>query len=406
MSAGRASRGGKEYMHPKLEYDRTAGLAHDEALASALPNTDNALVQEEISLRSYMEAALGGILAVNSGGCIVFMNGHTEQMFGHLRSEIIGEKLTVLVPERFRESYEAALRDYFKAPNVQLLGMDLDLVALRKNGEEFPVEIGLSFVEGQEGTIALGFVTDVTERKYARNELARINAELQRSNSELENFAQLASHDLQEPLRVITSYLRLLDKRYRGKLNTEGGQFLDLVASGASRMQDQIENLLNFSRIGTIAPALERVQAESILRSAVDDLKMKISERSAEVTWDPLPEIVADSSLLAQVFQNLISNGIKFKKDGIPKVHVSATLQGFEWVFSVRDNGIGIEARHRERIFQMFEHLNDSSEYPGHGVGLAIAQKIVARHKGRIWVESKLGEGSTFFFSIPRSAVV
>ncbi len=275
-------------------------------------------------------------------------------------------------------------------------------MALRKNGEEFPVEIGLSFVEGQEGTIALGFVTDITERRQIRDELARMNADLLRSNTELEHFAQLASHDLQEPLRVITSYLNLLDRRYRGELNAEAGEFLDVVASGASRMKEQIQNLLNFSRLGTVAIDLKPVPSEQIVPTAVKDLEVMIRKRSAEVMWDSLPEIVADAGLLAHVFQNLIANGIKFKKDGTPRVHISATEQRSEWVFAVPDNGIGIEAQHRERNFQMFEHLHSSSEYPGYGVGLALAQKIVTRHKGRIWLESTPGAGTTFFFSIPQ----
>ena len=166
-------------------------------------------------------------------------------------------------------------------------------------------------------------------------------------------------------------------------------------------MRDQIENLLNFSRIATVAPALQSVQCELILQTAMYQLQETIRERSAQVTWDPLPEVVAHASLLTQVFHNLISNGIKFDDRRCPVVHVSASGQDSEWVFSVRDNGIGIEARHFERIFQMFERLNSSDEYPGHGVGLAISQKIVDRHKGRMWFESKTGEGSTFYFSIP-----
>jgi chemotaxis family two-component system sensor kinase Cph1 len=149
-------------------------------------------------------------------------------------------------------------------------------------------------------------------------------------------------------------------------------------------------------------PSFQVVKSELILQSAMDELKERIVERSAEITWDPLPEIVAHASLLTQVFRNLISNGIKFNRDGIPRVHISAGDHGSEWVFSVRDNGIGIEARHFERIFQMFERLNSSDEYPGYGVGLAVSRKIVERHKGRIWFESKSGEGSTFSFSIPR----
>ena len=194
------------------------------APADSLLSPDNALLKDEIGLRSYMEAALGGILAINSDSRIVFMNGHTEQMFGYSRAELIGKNLEVLIPARFREIYASAFRAYFEAPTVQLLGMELDLVALRKNSEEFPIVVGLSFVEGQEGAIALGFVTDVTDRKRNRDDLKRINAELLRSNAELEHFAQLVSQDLQQPLRVVTSYLDLIIRRFRGT-NAEAEEY-------------------------------------------------------------------------------------------------------------------------------------------------------------------------------------
>lgn len=367
---------------------------------------DDVLVTDEIRLRSYLEAALGGILAVNAAGSIVFMNGHTEQMFGYPRSEIIGQNLMALAPERVHNEYMKALRTYFEAPSVRMLGMEMNLVARRKNGEEFPVEIGVSFVAGQEGPIALGFITDVTERKRNRDELIRLNGELARSNGELEHFAHLVSHDLQEPLRVITGYLNLLNRRYHNSLSAEAGEFLDVVVDGASRMKKQIQDLLNLSRVGTIAPEFRPVESRQILERAVDNLAEAIRERSASVTWDAMPEIVADPDMLTQVFQNLIANGIKFNDSAVPLVHISAALEDAEWVFRVRDNGIGIEPQQSSRVFQIFERLHPASEFPGTGVGLTITQKIVTRNKGRIWLESKPGEGSTFFFTIAAEAAM
>jgi len=367
----------------------------------ASPSGDDVLVMDEIRLRSYLDAALGGILAVNGDGRIVYMNGHTEQMFGYVRPEILGHNLTVLIPQRFHENYAAGLRAYFAAPSVRMLGMDLGLVARRKDGQEFPVEIGLSFVQGEEGVIALGFITEVTDRKRVLDELSRTGAELRRSNTELEHFAHLASHDLREPLRVIANYLKLLERRCHENLDAEAREYIEVAERSALRMKSQIEDLLSYSRIGKMAPALHRVPAERILQTAVDNLSAAIHERSAVVTWDPLPDIVADPGLLAEVFQNLIANGIKFHTDGAPRVHVSATQRDSEWVFSVRDNGIGIEPRQSHRIFQLFERLHSYDEFPGTGVGLVIAQKILERHNGRIWFESNPGEGATFYFSIP-----
>ncbi len=296
-----------------------------------------------------------------------------------------------------------ALDAYFAAPSVQVLGRDLDLAGRRKSGAEFPIEIGLSFVQAQDGVIALGFVSDTTERRRVRDELAYAHAELLRSNIELEQFAHMVSHDLQEPLRVITTYLQLLERRYRGKLDSEADEIIHCSVDSAARMKRLIEDLLKFSQVGTQPRKCQNVPGEMAVRDAVHDLHAAIQECSAEVTWDhPLPIIAADPTLLVQVFRNLIGNGIKFQNNGRPRVHISATERDSECVFSVRDNGIGIEARESGRIFQIFQRLHGSDEYPGTGIGLAIARRIVERHGGRIWFESKPGAGATFSFSIPR----
>jgi PAS domain S-box-containing protein len=368
-----------------------------------LLNQDTALVSSEIHLRSYIEAALRAILAVSQDGRIVFMNGHTEEIFGYTRTELFGQDSAILLPQRFRAVYAAALQSYFAAPSVRVLGKDIDLAGRRKNGEEFPIEIGLSYVQAQDGVIAIGFVSDITDRNRVRDELAHANAELRRSNTDLEQFAYVASHDLQEPLRIVTSYLRLLERRYDGQLDAEAHEFIDFAVDAATRMKRLIQDLLTFSRAGTQSTDIQNVPAGILVQRAVENLKAAIEESSAEVAWDyPLPEVAADSGLLVQVLQNLIANAIKFQNNGAPRVHVSVAGQGSEWVFSVRDNGIGIDPRHSGRIFRIFERLNGSDQYPGTGLGLAISQKIVERHGGRIWFDSQPGEGSTFCFSIPR----
>jgi len=370
-----------------------------------LLNHDTDLVASEIHLRSYMEAALHAILAISQDGRIVFMNGHTEEIFGYTHAELFGQDSAILLPQRFRAAYADALQTYFVAPSVRILGKDIDLAGRRKNGDEFPIEVGLSYVQAQEGVIAIGFVSDITERKRVRDELAHANAELRRSNNDLEQFASMASHDLQEPLRIVTSYLELLERRHAVQLDAEAREFIDFAVDGATRMKGLIQDLLSFSRAGTQSTDIQNVEAGILVQRAVDNLKAAIEERSADVTWDPpLPEVAADAGLLVQVLQNLIANGIKFQNDSTPRVHVSVVKQGGEWVFSVRDNGIGVDPRHSGRIFRIFERLNASDQYPGTGMGLAISQKIVERHGGRIWFDSHPGEGSTFFFSIPRTA--
>ena len=225
--------------------------------------------------------------------------------------------------------------------------------------------------------------------------------ELARSNEELEQFAYVSSHDLQEPLRMITSYLQLLQRKYQGNLDDKADKYIHFAVDGASRMQNLINDLLEFSRVTTRAREPETMDCEFILNQVLSNLKLVIKENNATISHGPLPEVMADSTQLAQVFQNLIINGIKFHGEEAPKIHISAEKKANEWVFSVQDNGIGIDPQYSERIFEVFKRLHNREEYPGTGIGLAICKKIVERHGGRIWVESELGKGSTFYFTLP-----
>lgn len=235
----------------------------------------------------------------------------------------------------------------------------------------------------------------------AAGDLARVNEELRRANAELRDFAHIASHDLQEPLRMIASYLQLLERRYGDQLDPEAREFITYAVDGATRMKRLIQDLLSFSKAGTVVPNFRLVSAGDLLEQALSNLEVAIEESGAEITSDPLPEVVADAALLVDVFQNLLGNAIKFHGDASPRVHVSAVRQDSSWVFAVRDNGIGIDPQHSARVFQIFERLHNAEQYPGTGVGLAIAQKIIERHGGNIWFESQIGSGATFYFSIP-----
>jgi light-regulated signal transduction histidine kinase (bacteriophytochrome) len=225
--------------------------------------------------------------------------------------------------------------------------------------------------------------------------------ELERSNTELEQFAYVASHDLQEPLRMVTSYLQLLQRRYQGKFDDKADKYIYFAVDGASRMQVLINDLLEFSRVTTRANEHEPTDCEFILNQVLSGLELYIKENGAIVSHDPLPEIMADNTQLTQVFQNLIANGIKFHGEEAPKIHISAEKKASEWLFSVKDNGIGIDPQYSEKIFEVFKRLHKKEEYPGTGIGLAVCKKIVERHGGRIWVESELGKGSTFYFTLP-----
>jgi light-regulated signal transduction histidine kinase (bacteriophytochrome) len=225
--------------------------------------------------------------------------------------------------------------------------------------------------------------------------------ELARSNAELEQFAYIASHDLQEPLRMVSSYVQLLGRRYKGKLDRDADEFIGFASEGAVRMQRLINDLLAYSRVGTRGKSFEKIDLEAVLARALENLHLAVKEKNAVVTHDPLPLAYGDDGQLTQVFQNLIDNAIKFSGEELPQVHVSARLEGSDCVCSVRDNGIGIAPEYLNRLFSLFQRLHTRKEYPGTGLGLAICKRIVERHGGRIWVESKPDKGSTFFFRIP-----
>jgi PAS domain S-box-containing protein len=232
-------------------------------------------------------------------------------------------------------------------------------------------------------------------------ELAHSNAELGRSNAELQHFAYIASHDLQEPLRMVASYVQLLARRYKDKLDQDANEFIGFAVDGATRMQALINALLTYSRVGSQAKKFTPTDCEAVLDSTLAGLKTAVEESGAEITRDPLPTVMGDATQLGQLFQNLIGNGIKFRGAERPRIHVSCQRNGQGWVFSVRDHGIGFDSRYAERIFVMFQRLHAKGEYPGTGIGLAVCKKIVERHDGEIWVESRPGEGATFYFTIP-----
>lgn len=387
-----------------LAFGLVTDITERKRAADRLARVHAELKASEAKLRSYFESAAQGILAAAADGRITLVNRRTEEMFGYTRDELLGQQLELLVPERYRAAHVRERAGYFAEPYVRPMDSGRNLFGRRKDGTEFPADISLGYIETEEGILTLAVMSDITERKRAVEQLARINTELRSSNAELEQFAYVASHDLQEPLRMITSYMHLLERRYHTQLDADAQEFLHFAVDGANRMKVLIRDLLSISRAGTQAVHSADVSATAVLQNSLLDLKTTIEEKGAAITFDPLPTIFADPGLIARVFQNLIGNAIKFHRDGAPQVHISASLVNDQWVFSVRDNGIGIEPQHAERIFQIFQRLHGAEAYPGTGIGLAISKKIIERHGGRIWLESTPGEGSTFYFSIPSAA--
>ncbi|MEW6498465.1 MAG: PAS domain S-box protein [Cyanobacteriota bacterium] len=273
---------------------------------------------------------------------------------------------------------------------------------VRANGEKqwlkWEIRPWASDAGGINGIIMVS--EEITERRKAQEKLQQLNEELIQSNRDLEQFAYVASHDLQEPLRTVTSYAQLLARKYQGNLDAKADKYINYIVEGAARMQQLIEDLLEFSRVGTRAKQLVPTDCENLLNQVLENLKIAIAESRTRVTHDPLPTVMGDETQLIQLFQNLIGNAIKFRGEEVPRVYISVEQREKEWLFSIRDNGIGIETEYFDRIFTIFQRLHSKSEYPGTGIGLAVCKKIVERHGGHIWVESEPSAGTTFHFTI------
>jgi PAS domain S-box-containing protein len=387
--------------------DSTEGILVTAAVRdiSVRKNAEKYLAQMEGRYRGLLEAAPDAMVVVNQTGDIVLLNLQAEKQFGYRRDELLGQKVTSIVPEGFAERLIADRLRSAEDALAQEIGTGIELNALRKDGSEFPIELMLSPLESGDVTLVTAAIRNISVRKAAEQELAQKVEELSRSNEELGQFAYIASHDLQEPLRMVASYTQLLSRRYTGKLDKDADEFIAYAVDGANRMQRLIQDLLTFSRVGTKINDLRDISSEDALRRALMNLQRAIDDSGAVVTHDPLPTVLADETQLVQLFQNLVGNAIKYQGPGIPRVHISAQKSGGEKsTFSVRDNGLGIDPKYFERIFGMFQRLHKRDEFDGTGIGLAICKKIVERHGGSISVESEPGKGSTFHFTVPGNA--
>lgn len=354
---------------------------------------EGALQESEARFEAILEGTPNGVVMVDADGRMVFVNHEVERLFGYGRMELLGQPVERLLPERFAAGHPRLRRDAMHLLERREMGADRDLFARRRDGSEFPVVVGLNPVRRNGQSYVVASVVDISARKDAERELKR-------SNDELQRFAYVASHDLQEPLRTVASYVQLLERRYGDRFDADGREFMAFVIDGARRMQRMVDDLLTLSRVGSHGVELVPVPADEVLDRAIDDLKLALEESGATVTRGPLPVVRGDARQLEQLFANLIGNALKFAGPSAPRIEVGARREGAEWVISVRDHGIGIEPQYFDRIFVIFQRLHGRDEYPGTGIGLAICKKIVERHGGRIWVDSRPGEGATFHFTL------
>jgi PAS domain S-box-containing protein len=384
----------------RLEEARLEELKRD---ISVRTKAEKHLAQMESRYRGLLEAAPDAMVVVNEGGEIVLLNVQAEKQFGYHRDELVGQKVKNIIPEGFGERLIADGLRSSEDASAQQIGTGIEIIGRRKDGTEFPIEIMLSPLESAEGILVTSAIRDITARKKSEERLVKMVGELKRSNDELQQFAYVASHDLQEPLRMVASYTQLLAQRYKGRLDSDADEFIAYAVDGSNRMQRLIRDLLAYSRAASNGKALRQISSEDCLNEGLTNLRATIEESSAVVTHDLLPAITTDGAQLAQVFQNLVGNAIKYRSAKVPCVHISATkTDADKWIFSVRDNGIGIDPQYFERIFVLFQRLHGREEFEGTGIGLAICKKTLERLGGKIWVESQLEKGSTFYFSLPQ----
>ena len=366
------------------------------------------LARLEGRYRGLLEAAPDAMVLVNHSGEIVLVNAQAKKQFGYSPGDLLGQHVKKIIPEGFTERLIAdVLQSADCAPTPQVRA-GIELIGRHKDGSDFPIEIMLGPLKSTEGILLTVAIRDITTRKKAETLLLRTVQELNRSNEELEQFAYIASHDLQEPLRMVASYTQLLSKRYKGKLDSDADEFIAFAVDGANRMQRLIRDLLAYSRVGTKGKDFGNISSEEALEQATTNLRGAIEESGALVTHDPLPTVLADEGQLVQLFQNLVGNAIKYRNPGVPQIHISSAKSDgksgeTKWSFSVKDNGLGIESKYFEKIFGLFQRLHKREEFAGTGIGLAICKKIVERHGGSISVESQPGQGSTFRFALAGS---
>jgi PAS domain S-box-containing protein len=373
------------------------GISRD---ITARKQAEHELKETQEYLENLLECASAPIIVWNSDLLITRYNRAFEVLTGRSAREMLGQPLHLVFPGENKALSTAILESTSMGNQMEAI----EIPILRADGSIRIVLWNSAGLYAADGTTLLATIAqgqDISERIAAEKQLLKANQELARSNSELERFAYVASHDLQEPLRMVTSYLQLIVRRYRDRLDGDALEFINYAVDGAVRMKTLINDLLAYSRVGTRAKEFTRTDCALVLERVLTTLKVSIEENQAQITFDNLPCVMADEGQIEQLLQNLIGNAIKFHGKGTPKIHVGLRQRDRSWIFSVRDNGIGIDPQFFDRIFIIFQRLHSREDYQGTGIGLAISKRIVEKHGGEIWVESTPGQGSTFYFTLP-----
>jgi PAS domain S-box-containing protein len=374
-------------------------MEREKALTAAEQKKTEQL-EESLSLFSAtLQSTADGILVLDDQGRVTNYNQKFVDMW-ELPNEVMDSPDDTKVLETMLDKIEAS-EDVFR--KIKELYDDTNPTHFSeiklKNGKIFERYLQPQMLRGKTMGGVWSF-RDITDRRKAEDALKEKREELERSNADLQQFAYVSSHDLQEPLRMVAGYVKLLEKRYRGKLDADADEFITFAIEGAQRMSELINDLLAYSRVNTQGTELKPVDTNNPFNKALFNLQTAIQENEVLITHDPLPEVMGDETQLLQLFQNLMSNAIKFHGENKIHIHINAKMENDKWIFSVKDNGLGIKKEYFDRIFMVFQRLHSRTEFPGTGIGLSLCKRIVERHEGKIWVESKPGEGTTFFFSL------